>query len=40
LLGSLDTRVDVETVLRAEPASKVAVWLWQILAMPWLELDR
>ncbi|MFR9802790.1 hypothetical protein ACL02T_10860 [Pseudonocardia sp. RS010] len=32
-----DTLVDVKTVLRAEPASKVGPWLWQILAYAWLD---
>jgi hypothetical protein len=32
-----DTLVDVKTVIRADPASKVAVWLWQILAYAWLD---
>jgi hypothetical protein len=32
-----DTLVDVKTVIRADPASKVAVWLWQVLAYAWLD---
>lgn len=32
-----DTLVDVKTVIRADPASKVAGWLWQVLAYAWLD---
>jgi hypothetical protein len=32
-----DTLVDVKTVIRADPASKVAVWLWQLLGYAWLD---
>jgi hypothetical protein len=33
-----DTLVDVKTVIRVEPASKVVVWLWQVLGYAWLDL--
>lgn len=32
-----DTLVDVKTVLRAEHASKIGPWLWQVLAYAWLD---
>jgi hypothetical protein len=32
-----DTLVDVKTAIRVDPASKVAVWLWQVLAHAWLD---
>jgi hypothetical protein len=32
-----DTLIDVKTVMRAQPAPKVAPWLWQVLAYAWLD---